>query len=265
MLSPVFCSIISVLSVPLVSAENLNNVESSPSSSSYSNPYLLSTLPGPVCKCEENMTSILLENAKDMKHQIKNQTSILKKLKHRATHNNEAMWASICLSLLLIIIIVGVLQTKMWTDQTFLSYPESQPVKYEQYNQKTEIKVRHLLKSQGRSLLSYFSKKKRSKIDSNSLQMESFMQSQADQVDSCFPNDFLLSESSDEDSLSEEDIEYSLNPISGLWEGSHGATRGEVLYKRSGDYRGSYGLLNTNSNTTESMETTETEPLIYIE
>ena len=263
MLSPVFCSIISVLSVPVVSDENLNNIESS-ASSSYSNPYLLSTLPGPVCKCEENMTSILLENAKDMKHQIKNQTSILKKLKHRATHNNEAMWASICLSLLLIIIIVGVLQTKMWTDQTFLSYPESQPVKYEHYNQKTEIKVGHLLKSQGRSLLSLFSKKKRkSKIDPNSLQMESFMQSQADQVDSCLPNDILLSESSDEDSLPGEDIEFSLNPVSGLWEGSHGATRGEVLYRRSGDSRGRYGLLNT--NTTESMDTSETEPLIYME
>ena len=264
MLLPVFCFIISVLSVPVDSAENLNSIESSVYSS-YTNPYLQSTNLGQVCQCEENMTSILLENAKDMKHQIKNKTSILKKIKHRATHNNEAMWASISLSLLLIIVIVGVLQTKMWTDQTFLSYPESQPVKYEQYNQKTEIKVRHLLKSQGRSLLSYFSKKKRSKIDSNSLQMESFMQTQADQVDSCFPNDFLLSESSDEDSLSEEDIEYSLNPISGLWEGSHRATRGEVLYKRSGDSRGSYGLLNTNSNTTESMETTETEPLIYIE
>ena len=259
MLLPVFCSIISVLSVPVVSDENLNNIESS-ISSSYSNPYPLSTNPGPVCKCEENTTSVLLENAKDMKHQIKNKTSILKKIKHRATHNNEAMWASVSLSLLLVIIIVGVLHTKMWNDQTFLSYPESQPVKYEHYNQKTEIKVGHLLKSQGRSLLSYFSKKKRKcKIDPNSLQMESFMQSQADQVDSCLPSDILLSESSDEDSLSEEDIEFSLNPISGLWESSHGTTRGEVLYRRSGDSRGRYGLLNTNSNTTE------TEPLIYME
>ena len=208
------------------------------------------------------MTSILLENAKDMKHQIRNKTGILKKIKHRATHNNEAMWASICLSVLLIIIIVGVLHTKMWTDQTFLSYPESQPVKYEHYNQKTEVKVGHLLKSQGKSLLSHFSKrKKKCKSDPNSLQMETFMQSQGDQVDSGLSYDILHSESSDEDSLSDEDIEFNLNPVTGLWEGSRMRTPGEDLSRRSGDSRGRYGLLNT----TEPTDTTETEPLIYVD
>ena len=261
MLLPVVCFVISVLSVPVL-AENLNNIEAS-SASSYSNPNLQTTsYPGPVCQCEENMTSILLENAKDMKHQINNKTSILKKIKHRATHNNEAMWASISLSVLLIIIIVGVLHTKMWTDQTFLSYPESQPVKYEHYNQKTEIKVRHLLKSQGKTLLSYFSKKKKKcKTDPNSLQMETFMQSNGDQVDSGLPYDILLSESSDGDSLSDEDIEFSLNPVTGQWEGSKVTKPAEVLSRRSGDSRGRYGLLNT----TESSDTTETEPLIYVE
>ena len=122
-----FFSIISVLSVPLlpVLAENLNTTESS-SSPSYSNPYLqTSSTSGPLCQCQENLTSILMENAKNMKHQIRNKTGILKKIKHRATHNNEALWASICLSVLLIMIMVGVLHTKMWTDQTFLSYLES--------------------------------------------------------------------------------------------------------------------------------------------
>lgn len=259
MLLPVFYFIISVLSVPVSSTENLNNIASTSSSS---NLHLQSTSPSPVCRCEENMTSILLENAKDMKHQIKNKTSILNKIKHRATHNNEALWASISLSVLLIIIIVGVLHTKMWNDQTFLTYPESQPVKYEHYDQKTEIKVRHLLKSQGKSLLSYFSKKKRKcKIDPNSLQMESFMQSQSDQVDSRLSRDILLSESSDEDSLSEDDIEFSLNPATGLWEGSQVTQPREVLFRRSGDSRGRYGLLNT----TESTDNMETEPLIYVD
>ena len=87
------------------------------------------------------------------------------------------------------------------------------------------------------------------------------MQSQADQVDSCLPNDILLSESSDEDSLSDEDIEFSLNPVTGLWEGSQATTPGEVLSRRSGDSRGRYGLLNT----TEPADTTETEPLIYVD
>ena len=79
MLLPFFCSLISVLSVP-VSAENLNTINS-PSSSSNSN-IGATTNSGPVCSCEENMTSILLENAKDMKHQIRNKTGILKKIKH---------------------------------------------------------------------------------------------------------------------------------------------------------------------------------------
>ena len=86
------------------------------------------------------------------------------------------------------------------------------------------------------------------------------MQSSEDQVDSGLPYDLLLSESSDEDSLSEEDIEFSLNPVTGQWEGR--ATKPvEVLSRRSGDSRGRYGLLNT----TESTDTTETEPLIFVE
>ena len=87
------------------------------------------------------------------------------------------------------------------------------------------------------------------------------MQSQSDQVDSRLSRDILLSESSDEDSLSEEDIEFSLNPATGLWESSQVTQPREVLYRRSGDSRGRYGLLNT----TESTDNMETEPLIYVD
>ena len=260
-------TILSVLSSVL--AENLNTA---PLSSPSRTTNLHSTMKTPStsstqCSCERNETSNLLKNAEDMRHQIQNKTSILKKIKHRATHSNEAVWASISLSILLVLIMVGLLQSRMWTDQTFLSYPESQPVKLEQYNRNTEIKVKHLLKSQGRTLAGFFSKRKKYKADPNSLKMESFINTQTDQVDSGTSHSLLFSDSSDETSSCDEDqdIEFSINPMSGLWQVSR-------VYRGSGDSRGRYGLVNTSLETeTESNDisefsndTTEKEPLINV-
>ena len=273
MLQPLI--LVNVLSVLSISAENLPDTMpasvSSPSSPSAS-PQVISMISSPECSCEKNVSSDLLKNAKDMMHQMRNKSSILKKIKHRATHSNEAIWASISLTLLLVLIIVGLLQSKMWTDQTFLSYPESQPVKFEQYNWKSEIKVKHLLRSQGKTLVGYFSKKKRSD-NQNNLKMESFLRTPADQVDASHSQYLLLSESSDEESSSEEDqdVEYSINPVSGMWEGRREPKK--VLYKSSRDSRGRYGLLSTNyePEDEESSEPSEfpaqmneKEPLIQV-
>ena len=80
---------------------------------------------------------------------------MLHKIRHRATHSEHAVWASVCLSLVLGALVLGLLQSRMWADQTFLSYPESQPVKYEEHNEAAEVKVKHLLKSQARKLKKY--------------------------------------------------------------------------------------------------------------
>ena len=55
-----------------------------------------------------------------MQENIKNKT-ILGKIRHRATHTGDAMWASFMLSFMIILLVVGVLQSKMWKDRTFLS------------------------------------------------------------------------------------------------------------------------------------------------
>ena len=255
----IFGNLLSVL-LPVL-AENLNSVPAS-SSSSRSTNLISKLISSPECSCEGNVTSNLLKNAEDMKHQIQNKTSILKKIKHRATHSNEAVWASISLSILLVLIMVGLLQSKMWTDQTFLSYPESQPVKFEQYNRKTEIKVKHLLKSQGRTLTGFFSRRKKNKTDPNSLQMESFLQTQPDQVDSRPSQHLLLSDSSDEaSSCEDQDVEFSINPLSGLWQVSR-------VYRGSGDSRGRYGLVSTleteSNEISDFSNNTEEEPLINV-
>ena len=94
------------------------------------------------------------------------------------------------------------------------------------------------------------------------------MQTQSDQVDSSLTN-YLLSESSDDDGLSgEEDLEFNINPISGLWEGSRGPSK--VLYKNSGDSRGRYGLINPSVEaelkrpSDSSSEADDNEPLIHV-
>ena len=55
----------------------------------------------PLCACPENNRSILVENAKKMTEMTKNKT-IINKIKHRVTHSNDAIWASICLSFIFV-------------------------------------------------------------------------------------------------------------------------------------------------------------------
>ena len=234
------------------------------SSSISSTVFTKSTSPTPSCSCDTNGSSILVENAKKMMDQVQNKT-MLNKIKHRATHSNDAIWACVCLSSLLMLLVLGLLQSRMWSDQTFLSYPESQPVKYEQYNQAAEVKVKYLLKSQGRKLLKYFSRKQKPRRDqSNNFQMETFLsgQGQSDEVDSVY-RELIESSSDDSDTDSEEDVVFQINSRTGTWE------RGRQT-RASGDSRGGYSLVNNSMSkdlsrlSESSNDTKESEPLISI-
>jgi len=180
-----------------------------------------STTTTTVCSCSSNLTDSFLANAQQMMNQMVNKTTMLSKIRHRATHSNEAMWASFTLSGLMMLLVVGVLHSKMWNDRTFLSYTDSQPVKFEQYNHKSEILVKDLIRSRGRNLLSMFTKTKKKK-SGNTLKMESFLAGRGDAVDSSHQ---ALLESSDEDfflesdSESEEETVFKMNSRTGQWEG----------------------------------------------
>merc|ERR1719186_1346484 len=158
-----------------------------------------------------------------MMDQMLNKTTMLSKIRHRATHSNEAVWASFTLSGLMVLLVVGVLHSRMWNDRNFLSYSESQPVKFEQYNPKSEILVKDLIRSRGRNLLSLFTKSRsrRRRTSGNTLKMETFLSGQGDTVDSCHQ---ALLESSDEDfylseTESEDDTVFKINSRTGQWEG----------------------------------------------
>jgi len=216
----------------------------------------------PSCTCDEDVVnSSLVENAKRMQEQVQNKTMI-NKIRHRATHSNDAMWASICLSLLLVLVMVSLLQSKMWRDTTFLSYPESQPIKYEPHNEDAEVKVKHLLKSQARKLRKYFSetsKRKRS-VEQQNLKMETFLQN-SDEIDASYKR---LMESSDSDS--EEEAVFSINRRTGEWEAG---ARSGLRTRPSGDSLGGYQRVNTSLTRDLSRESSEeieaeTEPLISI-
>ena len=118
-----------------------------------------------------------------MMDQMMNKTTMLSKIRHRATHSNQAVWASFTLSGLMVLLVVGVLQSKMWNDRTFISYPESQPVKFEQYNPKSEILVKDLIRSRGRNLVTLFSRRTKKTSSKNTLKMEIFLSRQGDTVD----------------------------------------------------------------------------------
>ena len=199
----------------------------------------------------------MVENAKKMMDQVQNKT-MLNKIKHRATHSNDAIWACVCLSSLLMLLVLGLLQSRMWSDQTFLSYPESQPVKYEQYNQAAEVKVKYLLKSQGRKLLKYFSRKQKPRRDqSNNFQMETFLSGQghSDEVDSVSSvyREMIESSSDDSDTDSEENIVFQINSRTGTWE------RGRQTHASGDSMSTDLSRLSESSN-----DTKESEPLISI-
>jgi len=178
------------------------------------------------CSCISNQSDPFLVNAHVMMDQMINKTSMLSKIRHRATHSNEAVWASFTLSGLMVLLVVGVLQSKMWNDRTFISYPESQPVKFEQFNPKSEILVRELIRSRGRNLLSLFSRRKDNMTQKSTLKMETYLVREGDTVDSS--HKALLESSEDEDdfyngslcdSESEEETIFKMNSKTGQWEG----------------------------------------------
>jgi len=178
------------------------------------------------CSCTSNQTDPFLANAHIMMDQMINKTSMLSKIRHRATHSNEAVWASFTLSGLMVLLVVGVLQSKMWNDRTFISYPESQPVKFEQFNPKSEILVRELIRSRGRHLVSLFSRRKDKVAQKSTLKMETFLARDGDTVDSS--HKALLESSEDEEDFfngsgsdpeSEEETIFEMNSRTGQWEG----------------------------------------------
>jgi len=181
-----------------------------------------SSTPSP-CSCSTNGTDAFLAKAQIMMDAMVNKTSMLSKIRHRATHSNEAVWASFTLSGLMVLLVVGVLQSKMWNDRTYISYPESQPVKFEQFNPKSEILVKELIRSRGRNLVTFFSRRRRKACQKNTLQMETFLSREGDTVDS--NHKALLESSSEEENLymesdeSEEETIFKINSRTGQWEG----------------------------------------------
>jgi len=219
-------------------------------STAFANGSTITTTPITVCSCSSNLTDSFLANAQQMMNQMVNKTTMLSKIRHRATHSNQAMWASFTLSGLMMLLVVGVLHSKMWNDRTFLSYTDSQPVKFEQYNRKSEILVKDLIRSRGRNLLSMFTKTKKRKKSGNTLQMETFLAGRGDTVDSSHQ---ALLESSDEDfflesdSESEEETVFKINSRTGQWEGLEAGETEEMTMSLLGGNRRKRNRTSTSS------------------
>lgn len=206
------------------------------------------------CECAANITDHFLENAKLMKTQMENKTTVLSKIRHRTTHSKEAVWASLSLTCVVVLLVVGVLQSRMWHHRPFISSMESQPVKFEQYNSKAEIMVKELLRSRGRTLLNLFPGRRKEKVPQSVLRMESFLSGNRDTVD-CSHRALLSSSSEDwgedEDDDWGEDVVFRINRRTGEWEGqekasllarhrrtlssSSDSSRGQADYSVSGD------------------------------
>jgi len=175
------------------------------------------------CNCDKNETQTVPPHVIAMQEAIQNKTTMLSKIRHRATHSKDAMMASVVLTLVVVMLVVGVLHTRMWKERNFLSYQDSQPVKYEQYSKTAEIPVREMLRSRARSLLVLFSPRKEKDVIRTSpvLKMQTFLDHNTDQVDSA--HQALLESSSDDDmwndSDSSDDIVFKINKRTGDWEG----------------------------------------------
>ena len=66
------------------------------------------------CNCVQNVTDHFLEHANIMKVEMQNKTTLLSKIRHRTTRSHEAVWASLSLSFLVVLLMLGVLQSRMW-------------------------------------------------------------------------------------------------------------------------------------------------------
>ena len=95
----------------------------------------------PPCSCNTSSTNSFLEHAKTMKAAMRNKTTLLSKIRHRTTHSYEAIWASVSLSLVVTLLVIGVLHSKMWQHRPQVSSMDSQPIKFIQWNPLAEIKV----------------------------------------------------------------------------------------------------------------------------
>ena len=128
--------------------QDLNRVSSS-TGEAEANPSRLpnpdfSTVPSsspPPCTCNTSSTNPFLEHAKTMKAAMRNKTTLLSKIRHRTTHSYEAIWASMSLSLVVTLLVIGVLHSKMWQHRPHVSSMDSQPIKFIQWNPLAEIKV----------------------------------------------------------------------------------------------------------------------------
>ena len=76
-----------------------------------------------------------------MKAAMQNKTTLLSKIRHRTTHSYEAIYASMSLSLVVTLLVIGVLHSKMWQHRPHVSSMDSQPIKFIQWNPLAEIKV----------------------------------------------------------------------------------------------------------------------------
>jgi len=270
------------LLVPLfplaMASEDLNRVSDGVSwpgttLSTGTGPSLSSKGPGPLdeagghCECSvPNLTDHRLEHAKLMKAEIRNRTTLLQKIRHRTTHSVDAVWASLSLTCIVVLLTLGVLQSKMWAHRPHVSTMDSQPVRFIQYNSQAEIRVKELLRSRGRSLLDLFSRRRRiqagrvraSTGSRCSLRMESFL-GVTDTVDSSH-RALILSSSSEEedwdwpcDQDKDQEVVFQINRDTGEWEGTpeetlqllggRQATRSRRRRRRRGSSSSSYSSL----------------------
>jgi len=189
-------------------------------------PRITSSASPSLCSCDDsNNTNSFLEHAKTMKEAMRNKTTLLSKIRHRTTHSHDAVWASISLTLVVTLLVVGVLHSRMWQQRPHVSSMDSQPIKFIQWNPLAEIKVKRLLRSRGRALLGMFGGREGSQgRNTSSLRMEDFMTA-VDTVDGV--HRALLASSSDEswdaesevEEEEEEEVVFEINKRTGEWEG----------------------------------------------
>lgn len=191
------------------------------------------TTPSSPCACGENITDTFYEHAIVMKMAMRNRTSLLSKIRHRTTHSDDAVWASLCLSFLVTVLVVGILQSRLWSHRPHVSSMDSQPIKFIQWNPLNTIKVRRLLRSRGRSLLGRFGGRQ-DRAGTQALRMSEFL-GPRDTVDGVYKQ--LVQSSSSSSSESEfEEVVYGFNTSTGLWEGEE-EEEGVSLLGRRGKRR----------------------------
>ena len=113
----------------------------------YADLYLNITTESPLvemCPCNQTNQTLTMKHkhAQEMKESLYNKTSWLQRVKHRATHSRDAFIASMTLSILLCVMVIGVYMSKMWRDKTFQAVQQKQPIRFEQYDPKSEVLVK---------------------------------------------------------------------------------------------------------------------------